>query len=83
MKIKNILKHSKEQSGSTTTAIARALSKSPSTVNDIERTANPKTDSVIQYLEAVGYSVYVVPSSLHVEAISDEAIKVEANKPAK
>lgn len=79
MKIKDILSAVLERSGQSKSAIARAAGVSDMTVGKSFRATSPAFETVVRYLDLMGYRLYAVPRSLHVEAISDEAIKIEPN----
>ena len=40
--------------------------------------AHPYADSLARYLEATGYIMWAVPESLHLDAITDDAIRIDA-----
>ena len=58
--------------------MARALDVSrPAVVQAMGKT-HPYADSLARYLEATGYILWAVPESLHLDAITDDAVRIDA-----
>lgn len=72
------LKTTMERAGLSATDMARALDVSRPAVVQAMGKAHPYTDSLARYLEATGYILWAVPESLHLDAITDDAIKIDA-----
>lgn len=77
MKSENILKEVAEKTGVKKMDLSRMFGISPAAVSKSFNANNPGLKVVARYLKVMGYTLYAVPSSLHIEAISDEAIKIE------
>lgn len=72
------LKTTMERAGLSATSVARALGVSrPAVVQAMGKT-HPYADSLARYLEATGYILWAVPESLHLDAITDDAIRIDA-----
>lgn len=77
MKSKDVLKTVQERTESSRSDVGRALGISSQAASQGFRAPSISLEKAAAYLRAMGYTLYAVPSSLHVEAISDEAIKIE------
>ena len=58
--------------------MARALGVSRAAAAQALGKAHPYADSLARYLEAAGYTLWAAPSSLHLDAITSDAMRIDA-----
>ena len=83
MRTKDALSRALSSSGLSKSDISRALGVSRVTTTRTMAADNPMVQSVIRYLGAMGYKLWAVPESLHLDAISDDCMEIDGDAPAK
>ena len=83
MRTKDVLDRALFSSGLSKSDISRALGVSRVTTTRTMAADNPMVQSVARYLGAMGYRLWAVPESLHLDAISDDCMEIDADAPAK
>ena len=63
--------------------VSRALGVSRVATTRTMAADSPMVQSVARYLSAMGYRLWAVPESLHLDAISDDCMEIDAAAPAK
>ncbi|MEY8256396.1 hypothetical protein AAK706_01535 [Erysipelotrichaceae bacterium 66-17] len=77
MKSRDVLSTVRDRTGLNNSLVARKVGMTPQAAGRVMKASGVTLENAVRFLEAMGYTLYAVPSSLHVEAISDEAIKIE------
>lgn len=77
MKSKDVLKAVQDRTGVSRADVARELGITPQATSQGFRAPAISLEKAVAYLRAMGYDLYAVPASLHVDAISDDVIKIE------
>lgn len=80
MKAKNILKAIFDRVGTTKRSLAEKAGVSDVVVGKAFRAEGIGLSVAARYLKLMGYDLYAVPDTLHIDMLSDEAIKVEPNE---
>lgn len=83
MQARDILCTVQERTGATKTDIGHAVGVHPVVVGKAFGAARVGLGVAARYLQAMGYRVWVAPESLHLGALSDDIIAVDADAPAK
>ena len=82
MKTKDVLNGALSSSGLSKADVARALGVSRVTTTRTMAADDPRVRSVARYLSAMGYRLWAVPESLHLDAISDDCMMIDADAQA-
>lgn len=77
MKSRDILSTVRNRTGLNNSLVARKVGITPQAAGRVMKASGVTLENAVRFLEAMGYDLYVVPSSLHIEVISDDAIKIE------
>lgn len=77
MKANKVLSTVSDRAGISKAAIGRAVGVTAQAVGKAFRADGVGLEQAARYLAAMGWTLYAVPSALHVDAISDDAIKIE------
>lgn len=80
MKTEEMMNEIIKRAGASRSEIGRRLGVSPQSVSQsIAAGDRIGLNKAINYINAAGHSLYVVPNSLHIELISDDVIKLESD----
>ena len=82
MRTKDVLDRALSSSGLSKADVSRALGVSRVTTTRTMAADNPMVQSVARYLSAMGYRLWAVPESLHLDAISDNCMMIDADAQA-
>lgn len=83
MQAQDILGAVQERAGTTKAEIAQRVGVHPVVVGKAFSAGRVGLGVAARYLQAMGYRVWVAPESLHLGALSDDIIAVDADAPAK
>lgn len=83
MKATEVLNRALSASGLSKSDLSRVMGVSRVTVTRTMAADNPMVQSVVRYLDAMGYKLWAVPESLHLNAICDDCMEIDADIPTK
>ena len=82
MRTKDVLDRALSSSALSKADVSRALGVSRVTTTRTMAADDPRVRSVARYLSARGYRLWAVPESLHLDAISDDCMMIDADAQA-